>query len=387
MISYKYKLYRTRQTRHLDKMLGQCAFVWNHCLALQKRYYRMFGQYIGVGRMKAHFARHYKMSMLHSQSVQEVIERLDAAYQRFFKHLSVRPPKFRKSADFSSLVFKQGGYSLNGNELTINKIGKRYRFSFSRQYEGKIKTLRITRNHIGEFFIVMCLDIQPKSYGKTHTGASVGIDFGLKTYITMSDETKVFSPLFLKESLSELHRRSRNLSKCQKGSNNRRRKKIELARLYADITNKRNDWQWKLAHDLCRRYDTICIEDLNLTGMCRRWGRKMSDLAHSEFVQKLGYVASKYGVIVHEIDRFYPSSRLCTCGYKNNELTLKDRRWTCPECRSVHDRDTLAASNILRRGIYELGSDGKSKMYMRIGSHVSNSRISSLQGREYVKQG
>lgn len=380
MISYKYKLYRTKQTKHLDMMLGQCAFVWNHCLAFQKRYYRMFGKYISVGRMKAHFARHYKMPTLHSQTVQEVIERLDEAYQRFFKRLSARPPKFRKSADFSSLVFKQGGYSLNGNELTINKIGKRYRFSLSRQYDEKIKTLRIIRNHIGEYFIVMCLDIQPQPYEKTHTGASVGIDFGLKTYMTTSDGAKIENPQFLKEDLSELHRRSRNLSKCQKGSNNRKRRKVELARLYANIANKRNDWQWKLAHGLCRRYDTICIEYIVLTGMSRRWGRKMSDLAHGEFVSKLEYVASKYGVTVHKIDRFYPSSRLCECGYKNDNLTLKDRQWTCPECGCVHDRDILAANNILHRGIYELGSGSKSMKHKRIGSHVSYPRISSLQG-------
>ena len=134
---------------------------------------------------------------------------------------------------------------------------------------------------------------------------------------------------------------------------------MELDRLMNDICNKRSDFQWKLAHELCRKYDCIFIEDLNLEGMNRRWGRKMHDLAHADFVQKLEYVAKKYGVVVHKIDRFYPSSKTCECGYVNKELKLSDRQWVCPECGTIHDRDLLAANNILRRGIYELESDSK----------------------------
>ena len=138
MISYKFKLYRTDKTKHLDKMLREAAFVWNHALALQKRYYRLYHKYIGRNRMQAHFAKRISRNLLHSQSVQEILERLDDAYKRFFKHLAARPPKFRRAKDFSSIVFKQGGYSLNGNVLTIYRISKRYKFSLSRHYDGKV---------------------------------------------------------------------------------------------------------------------------------------------------------------------------------------------------------------------------------------------------------
>ena len=153
MITYKYKLYRTDKTKHLDKMLREACFVWNHALALQKRYYRLYHKYIGIGKMKVHFVKRIHRNLLHSQTTQEVLERLDKSYQRFFKHLAKRPPKFKKAKDFSSFLFKQGGYFLNGNVLTINSIGKRFKFSLSRPYEGKVKTLTIKRSHIGEFYV------------------------------------------------------------------------------------------------------------------------------------------------------------------------------------------------------------------------------------------
>ena len=381
MISYKYKLYRTDKTKYLDKMLREACFVWNHALALQKRYYRLYGKYINTNRMQKYFARRISRNLLHSQTVQEILQRLDTAYQRFFNHIAKRPPKFRKAKDFSSILFKQGGYSLNGNVLTINSIKKRFKFSLSRPYAGKVKTLTVKRNHIGEFFIVMVLEQSNESIGKSHNGASVGIDFGLKTYLTLSDGTEIKNPQFMKENLTELRRRSRNLSKCKKGSNNQERKRKELDRLWNDIYNKRADFQWKLAHFLCRKYDTICIEDLNLSGMCRRWGRKMADQAHTEFVSKLEHVATKYGVVVHKIDRYYPSSKTCTCGYVNKDLKLTDRQWTCPHCGTTHDRDLLAANNILRRGIYELESVSKSKNAVGASSRSRlHPRISFLQG-------
>ena len=380
MIAYKYKLYRNRRTKHLDAMLREACFVWNHALALQKRYYRLFGKYINVNRMQKHFAKRIFRNLLHSHSRQEILQRLDTAYQRFFSHLAKRPPKFRKAKDFSSILFKgSGGYSLNGNVLTINRIGKRFKFSLSRPYEGKIRTLTVKRTHLGEYFIVMVLDKSPQSIGKTHNGASMGIDFGLKKYMTLSDGTTVDNPQFLKIGLSQLQRKSRKFSKCQKGSHNRERKRLELDRLHEKVVNQRNDFQWKLAHELCQQYDRIFIEDLQLTGMSALWGRKMADLAHGEFVLKLQYVATKYGVTVHKIDRYYPSSKTCTCGYVNHQLQLHERTWVCPECGTVHKRDLLAANNILRQGIAELKSASKTPSTERKRVRTrSYSRISSL---------
>lgn len=351
-------------------MLREASFVWNHCLALQKRCHRMFGKFINANRLKTHFAKRYKVRRLHSQTVQEVIERLDIVYKRFFDHIAKRPPKFKRAKDFASIVFKQGGYKIEGNRLTINKIGKTFKFFLSRHYDGAIKRLVIKRDAIGDFFVVLVLDRPVNTIGKTHEGASVGVDFGLKTYMTLSDGSCVDNPRFLRNDLRRLRRASSRLSLAKKGSHNRERRRKELDRIHRTIRNRRSDYQWKLAHDLCRRYDIICLEDLNLTGMIRLWGQKINDLAHAEFVAKLEYVATKYGATVHKIDRYSPSSKLCSCGHVNKLLKLSDRSWVCPCCGEVHDRDLWASQNILRQGIAELESGRKTSKAKRGSSRV-----------------
>ena len=126
------------------------------------------------------------------------------------------------------------------------------------------------------------------------------------------------------------------------------------------INDLRSDFQWKLAHQLCKQYDYIFIEDLNIEGMKRLWGKKVSDLSHSSFIDKLMYVSSKYGVTIHKIDKWYPSSKTCECGCINKGLSLRDRTWVCPACGAINDRDVLAAKNILRKGISELESKSNS---------------------------
>jgi putative transposase len=306
--------------------------------------------------MQRYFAKRIKRTYLHSQSAQEVLQRLDTAYARFFKHLAKRPPKFKKSADFASFCYKQGGFSLCGNVFHVNTVKKDYKFSLSRPYEGKVKQVRVKRSHLNEWYIYVITDASPKSYAKTHDGASVGIDFGLKTYLSLSNGEKVSNPQFLKKDLRRLQKTSERHSHCVKDSNHKEQARLALCRLYESISDKRSDFQWKLAHDLCRQYDTIFIEDLNLNGMTRLWGRKMNDLAHGQFVSILEQVAAKYGCTVHKIDKWFPSSKLCDCGYKNDNLSLNDRTWVCPRCGQIHDRDVHAAEMILRRGIYELTS-------------------------------
>ena len=380
MITYKYKLYRSKRTKYLDAMLSEACFVWNHALALQKRYYRLCGKYISCAAMQKHFAKRIKRTYLHSQSAQEVLQRLDLAYQRFFKHTAKRPPKFKKAADFASFCYPQSGYKLQGNVFHINSCKKDFKFSFSRPYEGKVKQVRVKRSHLNEWYIYVITDASPKNYTKTHNGASVGIDFGLKTYLSLSNGEKVSNPQFLKKNLRRLKKVSERYSRCLSGSNHKEQARLTLCRLYESISNKRSDFQWNLAHDLCKQYDIIFIENLSLSGMTRLWGRKMNDLAHAQFVSILEQVAAKYGCTVHKINKWFPSSKLCDCGFKNNNLSLNNRSWVCPHCGQIHDRDIHAAEMILRRGIYELASNGKTTEPLGFEAVVFEPRISSLQG-------
>ena len=355
MISYKFKLYQSKRLKALDHMMAEAAFVWNHALALQKRYYKLYNSYISAVRMQKHFAKRIKPYRLHSQTVQELLQRQDAAYKAFFKKTTRRPPKFRRSCDFTSFVFKQGGYKLYGNEFVVNKVSKRFKFFKSRDWDGRVKNIRVLRSR-NEWFIIVVTDAEPRPCGKSHTGASAGIDFGLKTYMTFSDGTHIEAPLFYRQLLNKVRRWQRKLSKAEKGSKHKAAYRRQLNRVYRELNHKRTDWNYKTAHELCRRYDVLFVEDLNIAAMQRLWGRKVTDLGWTSFLSTLDYVASKYGTLVHRIDRFYPSSRLCPCGHKNQALTLKDREWTCPECGTHHDRDLLAAQNIYRRGIADLGS-------------------------------
>ena len=323
----------------------------------------MYGKFISLYNMQKHFVKRIKRNLLHSQTVQEVLERLDNSYKRFFKRISKRPPKFKRREEFSSFVFKSsGGFKLNGNTIRINSIKKIFKFSLSRKYDGNVKQVRFKRLKNNRYHLFIVTDKKPETIGKSRRGASVGIDFGLKQYLTLSDGKKYDNPLFFKKHINAIRLANRRLFRAKRGSNNRKRRLFELNQLHHKIVNARNDFQWKLAHELCRSYDTIFIEDLNIEAMKRIWGRKISDLSHSSFVEKLIYIASKYGVKVYKIDRFYPSSKTCECGYIHKELSLKDRTWECPNCHRINDRDLLAANNILRRGIYELEREGKSDL-------------------------
>ncbi|BAZ08018.1 IS891/IS1136/IS1341 transposase [Calothrix sp. NIES-3974] len=190
------------------------------------------------------------------------------------------------------------------------------------------------------------------------TGKIAGFDLGLKTFLTCSDGTKIESPQFFKQSLNAIKKASRQHSKKLKGSANRERARKNLVRKYEDISNARRDWFWKLAHDLTNRFDVLCFETLNLKGMQRLWGRKISDLAFGEFLQILEWIAKKKGKQIVFIDQWYPSSKTCSnCGHVLEKLDLSVRKWRCPSCQSVNGRDENAAKNICAVGASTVGLD------------------------------
>jgi putative transposase len=200
-------------------------------------------------------------------------------------------------------------------------------------------------------FIIVVVDNIVELEVKSETSRIAGFDFGLKVFLTVSDGTQIESPQFLKQSLTAIKKASRQHSKKVKGSTNRERARKNLVRRHEDVVNRRSDWFWKLAHDLTDRFDVVCFETLNLKGMQRLWGRKISDLAFGEFLQILEWVAKKKDKQIVFIDRWYPSSKTCSnCGHVLKELDLSIREWRCPSCQSVNGRDQNAAKNICAVG-------------------------------------
>ena len=359
--TYKYKLYKTKRLKHLNEIIDISALIYNHCIALHKRYYKMYHKYLNANKLKKHLTklkrtkRYQFWSNVPSQAIQDIAERIDRSYKLFFRNVKHKvktsPPKFRKVKSYKSYTLKQAGYKIVDN--TIYLSGHKYKFWLSRPIEGEIKTVTVKRDSIGDFYI--CLSVkQDKDKANVTSGKIVGIDFGLKTFLTLSDNTEIESPRFFENNIKDLKKLQRKLSKKVKGSNNYKMAKRRLAKLHIKISNRRRDYFHKLANKLADKYDYIAIEDLNMKAMQKLWGRKISDYAFSEFISILSYKAN-----VVKINKFFPSSKTCSkCGHVLDTLDTKTREWTCPVCGTKHNRDLNASINICRVGISTLSIDG-----------------------------
>jgi len=326
----------------------------------------MFGKHLSTNTLKKHITKLKKTTKfsswkaLNSQAIQDIVERIDRGYNLFFRNLKRKvrtsPPNFRKLVKYKSFTLKQTGYKLYGNIIEIK--GVKYKFSKSREIDGKVKTITVKRSTTGSIHIfIVCKQDMPSEV-LARTGKMVGFDFGLKNFLAASDRCDITSPLFFKQNSNLIAKLNRELSRKKKGSNNRKKARLKLAKAHERIANLRKDFHFKLANHLCGEYAFIFIEDLNIKAMQRLWGKKISDLSHSKFVQILKYQAAKIGTTVVEIPRFYPSSKTCSnCDHRLEELPLSQRSWVCPACGVEHDRDFNAAKNILQVGASTLGRD------------------------------
>jgi putative transposase len=369
--TFIYKLYKAKRNVRLHRQIHISGDIHNHCIALHKRYYRMYGKYLSPARLKTHIAKRKKLpkyatwSMLGLQAIQDIIERIDRGYQRFFQNLKDRkakqtaqrigPPTFRALRKAKSFTLKQAGWKLlGGNRLRIGSTI--YKFAKSREIDGTIKTVTIKRDALGDLYVLFSCEVIPEPPSRAMTGQSAGFDFGLTTYLTGHDGTEIHAPQIFKHELRTIAKASRDLSHKQCGSHNRQRARYHLARVHKRVAHVRHAFHWELAHQLCAQYDRIALETLNLQGMKALWGRKVSDLGFGEFIQILHHVAAKTGTVVHHIDPWFPSSKLChVCGNLNACLTLHDRVWTCACCGVTHRRDHNAAINIFREGASSRG--------------------------------
>ena len=361
MKTFCFKLYNTKRNRKLHKQINAAGLTYNHCIALHKRYYKLFHKTINCYKLQAHLAKLKKLKRFSylkeygSQAVQDVTERIDRAYNLFFRNLKHKirtaPPAFRKVSKYRSFTLKQASWKLDesSHTLTINK--QKYKYFQSRKIEGKIKTITVKRDALGDIYIYLACETKNNEV-LARTGNSVGYDFGLKKFLTASDGKDIKSRQFFKQNAAAIQKANRNLSRKKKGSNHYRLAKLALAQLHKKAANQRKEFHFKTALTICENYALICLETLNIKAMQRLWGQKISDLGFTEFIKILKQEATKTASQVIEIDPFYPSSQICShCGYQNHKLKdLRIQQWTCPQCNTVHDRDRNAALNILKVG-------------------------------------
>ena len=367
MKTYKYEFSHQSNLIQIGNLIDDMWQVHLHLLQLQRRYYRIYGGYIPLKRILKHITKLKRTTKPHwnalpSQMIQDVAIRMDLGYQRFFDNIEDRKqgktkrkvgkPKIKPNHKYKSVTFTQAGYKIEGNRLTINCLKKSFTFWQHREWTGRIKKVTIKRDTVGDYYLyIVCEDYKP-SEKLPLTGSEAGADFGSKTFLTLSDGTKIASPQFYKQGLNAIRSANKALSRKQYLSNGWYRAKRYLSRLHKKIANRRRDWFFKLALRLVRQYDKIAIETLNLEGMKRLWGRKISDLAFGEFSLILQWTCAKYGKVFAKAGRWEATTKPCSdCGHSNENLTLEDRQWTCGTCGSHHDRDVNAAKNILQAGV------------------------------------
>ena len=382
-ISIKYKFGDQSNCIRIGNLLDDMWQVHDYFHRWQDKRYRDGLPYADYHAMSAHVTdlkhtTHSHWNALPSQAIQEELRRIHLAYDRFFKKLGGKP-KRKPRHKFKSITYPgSAGWSLKNNRITLtfrrwnpqtckwsfDKVP--YTFHKHRQWHGILSRITIKRDSCGDYWLYILTtytDFRPLPT----TGQSVGADnviqgmdlvysqtkSGMKdAYLTLSTGEKKQHPQPLKSNLKKLRSLNKDLSRKQKGSHGWWRCVRHIARLYRKISNQRKDFQWQLASELCKRFDTIAIETLNLAGMKRLWGRKVSDLAFYQFVEILKYKCQKHKRELRQVGQWTATTKPCSdCGFHNEHLTLKDRQWTCPECGSHHDRDINAAINILRAGI------------------------------------
>ena len=362
--AYKFKLYKSKKTKHLYRQLGIASQVYNHCIALHKRYYRRYKKHLSKYHLQKHITKLKKHNkswgLLGSQAIQDITDRIERGYTLFFRNLKAgvktAPPGFKSRRRYKSFTLKQAGWGVSGNELRVGNHN--FKFSKSRELEGLVKTVTLKRDYLGDFYVIFSCEVEEHP-NRVASGKSVGFDFGLKNFLTSHEGAIIETPQFYKNNIAAVKKANRNLSSKKKGSNNRRKALLHLARAHKKINNKRLDFQHKLARNLAQEYDNIFVEDLNLKGMQKLWGRKISDLGFYSFLQLLQHHCNKAGAILTKVPRYFPSSKTCSnCEHILDSLSLKERFWVCPVCGSEHDRDINAAINIFRVGASTLQIEG-----------------------------
>jgi putative transposase len=367
--AYKCRAYPDPEQAHvLNRTFGCVRVAWNQTLAWRQQRYQADKTGTTYAQADAYLTALKAtdelvwLNEVSSVPLQQAIRHQQAAYAAFFAERA-RYPRFKSRQGRQCAAYTRSGFRWRDGALYLAKMGTPLAFTWS--WPGidpaaiDPTTVTVSRDPCGRWYISLAVDA-PAPEPLPATGRAVGVDLGVKDFAVTSDEQRIPNPRHLERRARNLARYQRRLARCQPGSANRSKAKAKAARAHRKVRAARADFLHKTSTGLVRDHDLICLEDLAVKNMVknRKAAKVISDCGWRTFRAMLEYKAARYGRRVIVIDRWFPSSKMCSaCGHVLAELSLSTRTWQCPSCGTRHDRDINAAKNILAAGLAVAGGN------------------------------
>ncbi|UCM92667.1 MULTISPECIES: RNA-guided endonuclease TnpB family protein [unclassified Candidatus Tisiphia] len=369
--AYKYRIYPTKEQKQLlSKHFGCVRFVWNYFLNERKEHYLKNKEEIEAKRIKGNLNYYDNAKQLtllkrekewlrdcNSQSLQATLKHLDSAYRMFFRKTHAFPNFKDKNAKQSFTIPQH--FKLEDNKIHFPKFNEGIKVEEHRKLQGKFVVATLSKSTTNKYYISIIVEKEIQTSSLIEK--SIGIDLGIKDLIICSDGKKYHNIRSLSNLEDKLRYKQKQLSKKVKGSNNRKKAKHKVAIVHEKIKNTRSDYIHKITKAIINENQVIIAEDLHVKGMMRnhKLAKAISDVAWHEIHRQLEYKSKWNDRAYHIIDRFFPSSKMCSfCNFVNDQLTLKDRTWSCSSCGTQLDRDLNASINILNQGLNNLQAVG-----------------------------
>jgi putative transposase len=382
MKTFKYRLRPSKNQRtQLIHTLEVCRWVYNETLATRKNAWEQEKKSLSLydtNKLLTLWKReHPELTTVHSQVMQNVQERVDLVFKAFFCRMKAgeKPgyPRFRGYGRYDSFTFKQSGFQLSGNGLHLSKIGV-VKIVLHRPVEGRLKTLTIQRDTVGNWYACLACEVEPKPL--PCNDLAIGIDVGLESFATLSNGDRIANPHFFRQDEIALAKAQRNLSSAKKGTSERTRRRKAVAHIHQRIANRRRDFAHKRSRDLVNRFGLLAFEKLHIKNMLQNHclAKSIADAAWNQLIKYTSYKAENAGRVFVLVDPCN-TSKICSAGCGTLvEKSLSVRIHACPVCGLVIDRDQNAAINILGLGLQSLGYAREAPAFTAVLTQASTGR-------------